>query len=350
MPTAQPAATSTPQPTNTDTPPVPQRQRRLRTIILGAALGASFVLPIGTLQAPAVAAVESGNGCTSWASTTRPPTYIRVLRRKNGRVERVPFKKYVVTVMGKEWPSYLPQSVIEAGAVAVKQFGWYHARGRTARSARGQCYDVTDGVGDQLYKPERARVRPAHYAAASKTWNVRLLKHGQLFMTGYRRGSVGPCGRDRNGWKLYALSAKRCARNGYSYLRILRLYYGPSLQVLNGGGGSASAGDRNAQSRDSGFSGQLESRGPVPTDRRSPSRQPAIRQPASNPRPRGDRERERPAATPSATTVYRAGLIAKAGTDGLVARRGPGQGLIDLFVGGVRVARIDTTRAAIAAR
>jgi hypothetical protein len=160
----------------------------------------------------------------------------------------VPFKRYVITVMGKEWPSYLPQTVVEAGAVAVKQFAWFHALGSGRVSHRGQCFDVTDGIGDQLYKPGRARISPDHYAAVAKTWDVRLLKNGALFMTGYRTGSKGRCGHDVTGWKLYARSAVRCAQRGMTYVQILRRYYGPVALVAGRGGSSDSPNANNSGS------------------------------------------------------------------------------------------------------
>jgi hypothetical protein len=225
--------------------------RRLALTGVSVLVGLAIVLPAETIGAPSVAAAAAPGWCSGWTSTTRPPDSIRVLRRSTGRVVRVPFRKYVVTVMGKEWPSYLPQQVIEAGAVAVKQYAWYHALGRGRISRHGQCFDVTDGVGDQLYKPGRARVRPDHYAAIAATWNVRLVKNGSLFMTGYRTGSKGRCGHDTTGWKLYARSAVRCARKrGMGYLQILRMYYGP-VAVINGGGNSGAAAETfNSQTSD----------------------------------------------------------------------------------------------------
>jgi len=200
---------------------------------LGVIVGLVVLVPADTILAPAVAASAQPGNCSGWNSTTKPPDFIRVLRNSTGRVERVPFKKYVVTVMGKEWPSYLPQAVIDAGAVAVKQFAWFHALGKGRMSRRGQCFDVTDGVGDQLYKPGRARVHADHYTAIAHTWNVRLIKNGSLFMTGYRRGNPTSCGHDANGWKLYARSAVRCANRGMDFLQILRTYYGPGLNFVN---------------------------------------------------------------------------------------------------------------------
>jgi hypothetical protein len=221
----------------------PSRLRRVALIAIGVVAGLAVLLPAETLVASPVFAGASPN-CPGWNSTTRPPDYIRVLRRQSGRVERVPFKKYVVTVLGKEWPGYLPQQVINAGAVAVKQYAWYHALGNGRVSKRGQCFDVTDGVGDQLYKPGKARIRQDHYTALTATWGVRLIKNGSLFMTGYRTGSKGACGYDATGWKLYARSATRCAYRGDGYQQILRIYYGPVS--LSGSGNSSSSASSSA--------------------------------------------------------------------------------------------------------
>ena len=181
---------------------------RLTALALAVALTAAFAVA----EAPPVLG-QTGPSCSSHASLTRPPDTIRVLRRKSGRITTVNFRKYVVTVMGKEWPSYLPQPVIEAGAVAVKQYAWFHTV-YTSRSANGRCFDVKDGTGDQLYKPGRARIRPDHYRALDATWGVSLRKDGQFFMTGYRRGDKVRCGHDATGWKLYARSATQCAYHG----------------------------------------------------------------------------------------------------------------------------------------
>ncbi len=230
MPTAKSAAQSQSN-TTTSINNRPRRVRRLVQIGIGVIVGLTVLVPLQTVSAPAVSAGTRPGTCPGWSSTTRPPDYIRVLRRHSGQVDRVPFKKYVITVLGKEWPGYLPQAVIQAGAVAVKQYAWFHALGNGRVSSHGQCYDVTDGVGDQLYKPNKSRIRQDHYTALDATWNVRLLKHGSLFMTGYRTGNKGNCGHDATGWKLFARSAVRCAARGDNFLTILRIYYGPVALV-----------------------------------------------------------------------------------------------------------------------
>lgn len=208
--------------------------RRLRQTVIAATLGAAVLLPAGLLAAPGVAAhvpSDGGRDCSRWTSTTKPPDYIRVYRHRSGRIQRVPFRRYVVTVLGKEWPSYLPQALVEAGAVAVKQYAWYHVLHGPRHTRDGRCYDVKDGTSDQLYRPRRARVHADHYNAADATWNVSLLRKGKLLMTGYRRGHNGRCGRDANGWKLYARTGARCAHRGKNYLQILRIYYGPDIAI-----------------------------------------------------------------------------------------------------------------------
>jgi hypothetical protein len=202
------------------------------------AFALAIPLAISFLAAePLSAAANAGPSCSSWNSLTRPPDTIRVLRRKSGQIITVSFRKYVVTVMGKEWPSYLPQPVVEAGAIAVKQYAWYHTV-YTSRASNGRCFDVKDGTGDQLYRPNKSRVRPDHYAALDATWNVSLRKDGRFFMTGYRRGDRVRCGRDATGYKLFARSATMCARRGYNWQQILKMYYGPGLEFVNSGSGA----------------------------------------------------------------------------------------------------------------
>ncbi|MEX2547020.1 MAG: SpoIID/LytB domain-containing protein, partial [Chloroflexota bacterium] len=197
--------------------------RPIITVALAAAVTASFIV-----AQPQSVAASAGPSCSGWKSLTQPPRTIRVLRLASGRVQTVSFRKYIVTVMGKEWPSYLPQAVVEAGAVAVKQYAWYHAV-YSSRSSSGRCFDVKDGTGDQLYRPGKARIRPDHHHAVDATWNVTLRKNGRFFMTGYRRGDKVRCGRDATGYKLFARSAVQCARRGLGWREILRKYYGPSL-------------------------------------------------------------------------------------------------------------------------
>jgi hypothetical protein len=196
----------------------------------------SALIPLAALHPAPVQA--AGGSCTGWESKRIPPDTIRVFRKWTGVVEVVPFQTYVVTVMGKEWPGYLPVPLIEAGAVAVKQYAWYYAMEGRHRSsyvtAKGECYDVRDTTTDQLYKPEKARIVQKHWAAMEATWEYSLRKNGRQFLTGYRTGNKGECASDATGWKLMARTATRCVEDlGYNWRQILHAYYGPEMDIIN---------------------------------------------------------------------------------------------------------------------
>jgi hypothetical protein len=200
----------------------------LRTVL--GTLFAFSVLAVPQVTSPEP--VAAGSSCTGWTSTTTPPRSIKVLNRRRGKVEKVPFRTYVKRVMASgEWPGRLKMATLEAGALFTKQYAWYHAmkgRHRSHMVHNGKCYDVLDDTSDQLYKhyvnPD-ARQRKA----VDKTWGLSLRKHGKFFLTGYRAGISSSCAADANGWKLYARSVEACARQGWSSQRILKAYLEPNL-------------------------------------------------------------------------------------------------------------------------
>lgn len=369
MPTAKSAARSQPNDDSRNQPRAAENASRggrsLARISVGVLLGIGLILPTNAVSAPSAEGRASASQCSSWSSTTRPPDYIRVLRRKSGQVERVPFRKYVTTVLGSEWPSYLPQAVVEAGAVASKQFAWFHALGRSRVSARGQCYDVSDGIYDQLYKPRKSHVRSDHYRAVAATWNVRLLRGGQFFMTPYRAGSSRPCGRDRNGNRLYARSAVQCARAGYNYRQILERYYGPNLRIVDGSSGGGAATTRAASSAPTGSSnsdptgsdrpdapnkpesgGANEPNSESSSNDEDASRDRNVLEPRTGPLLlRGSWRRIRPSDPLALSYSGTAGSSAMFRFTGrtlqLVGERGPDRGMLDVYVNGTRIARID---------
>jgi hypothetical protein len=208
--------------------------------LVSAIIGLALLVPAAAAHPQPAAAASS---CTGWPSRTEPPTSIRVLRL-SGRVEKVDFRRYVAVVMGSgEWPYSLPRAALEAGAVAVKQFAWYHTlHGHHRRglvTATGQCYDVRDTTQDQLYRPERAVIRNSQWRAIDRTWAISLRKKGAFMLTQYRAGRKRPCASDVNGRWLVERSAVACARNGWSAEQILAAYYGPRLTIVGGSGTTA---------------------------------------------------------------------------------------------------------------
>lgn len=206
----------------------------LATITIFAIL--SLGAPPASLDAVAAASVTASTTCTAWSSDVAPPATIRVLRTAGpakGTVQEVPFRQYVNVVMAAEWSPGSPVEALKAGAVAVKEYGWYramHWRGGSADD--GSCYDIVDSTNDQVYAPETRDTSPVLDEAVDVTWPISLRKSGQLFVTHYQAGASVDCGVDADGVWLYQISAARCAKSGMLAEAILQLYYGPNLEIV----------------------------------------------------------------------------------------------------------------------
>jgi hypothetical protein len=207
------------------------------------ATGASALivaLATGIFFQSAPASIAAGS-CTGWTSTVVPPPSINVLRTSLGRVDTVPFQRYVEFVLAAEWGPGTAREALAAGAVAVKQYAWYHALAGHWRGGRygGTCFDVRDTNVDQVYRPTTKIPTARQRAAVAESWAITLRKPssadpaGRFFMTSYNGGhSLAACGAGVTGWKLWQHGAATCAAEGYTYEAILRLYYGPRLQVI----------------------------------------------------------------------------------------------------------------------
>ncbi len=205
---------------------------------LAAGSGAvALILLLVVPPAPRTALAATGT-CTGWTNEYAAPPTIRVYRTvgpARGTVQVVPFQRYVSDVLAAEFGPDAPNAALQAGAITVKEYGWYYAivwRGHGAPHGAG-CYDVTDDASDQVYWPERDHPTDRDAQAVRDTWTVTVRKDGRFLATGYRPGRPGTaCGADADGWRLYQASAYRCAQDGMLYEQILRTYYGPHFEIV----------------------------------------------------------------------------------------------------------------------
>ncbi|MBP2708191.1 peptidase inhibitor family I36 protein [Microbispora sp. RL4-1S] len=165
---------------------------------------------------------SSSAGCKTDGTHTRLPTTILVYRKSLNRVDRVPFKTYIKNVLPNEWPSYWPRESLKAGAIAVKNFGWYWALNSASKTPSGQCYDVTDHTSSQVYKPGSATA--ATNAAVDATWGTRMTRSGKIFKAQYCSTTTA-CGNWVTGDWMSQTGSRDKAKAGWSYSRILRNYY-----------------------------------------------------------------------------------------------------------------------------
>ncbi len=187
-----------------------------------AVFASLIALPIA-MPATALASAQPKQ-CTQWTSTTQPPPTIEVYRVSEGKVDTVDFKDYVVRVVSREW-NVKQGALRKAGAVAVKQYAWYHVLHYRGGTFNGQCYDVKDTTADQLYAEKLIASIPSRVKkAVNATWSWTLKRGVKFPMTGYRRGADVACAANA-GYHLYVRSARKCAKQGWSADKILAVYY-----------------------------------------------------------------------------------------------------------------------------
>lgn len=188
--------------------------------VLASLIATPFALPASPVLASA-----GPKHCTSWSSTSQPPQTINVYRVSEGRVDKVDFRDYVMRVVSREW-NVKQDALRQAGAVAVKQYAWYHVLHYRGGKYNGQCFDVRDSTADQLYANKPIRQIPGDVKrAVNATWTWSVHRGGQFPMTGYRRGHKrSACGQD-GGYHLMVRSARKCAAKGWSADQILAVYY-----------------------------------------------------------------------------------------------------------------------------
>jgi hypothetical protein len=201
-------------------------------VVATALSGVMFATGSALVPAPTLAR----SVCTGWTSESIPPDAIRVLRTLGpdaGRVQEVPFRPYVETVMAAEFGAGAPDAAMEAGAVAVKQYAWYRAMNwRGGMNSAGACYDIVDNGNDQWYLPLSKTPAQSHIDAVARTWLLSIRRGGRFVSTGYWAGSDVACGTNANGVRLMQKSAARCAREGKTAEEILRIYYGENISLV----------------------------------------------------------------------------------------------------------------------
>jgi peptidoglycan hydrolase-like amidase len=166
--------------------------------------------------------VSQPSGCKTDGSNTTLPSSILVYRVGLGRVDRVDFKTYVKNVLPNEWISSWPSASLDAGAMAVKSYAWYWALHSTRKTSSGQCYDVRDDTGDQVYKPGTAQSSTT--AAVQRTWSTRMTRSGSILMAHYCSTSTA-CGAWVDGDWMSQYGSRDLANAGQGFRTILTHYY-----------------------------------------------------------------------------------------------------------------------------
>lgn len=177
------------------------------------------------------------------------PSVIRVAIRENnasgeadprGRiiyVQTVNFDQYCRDVLPNEWyPSWSVAS-LEAGAIAVKMFGWYHRLHPV--TVGGFTFDVDNTVNFQTYREqsEQDSTDRAYYVTRSLAYVPPSLEIQELnYRAGYENN---PNWQYRNAGKMAQWGSEYLASLGRTPLQILQFYFtGRELTPIPGVGGT----------------------------------------------------------------------------------------------------------------
>jgi len=173
------------------------------------------------------------------------PTAIRVAIREarpsgepnpRGRiiyVKTVPFENYVYDSLPNEWVPAWEQESLQAGAMAVKMFAWYHVLHPTTLD--GWEFDLDNTTNFQTYR-EGNRFATAN-EAYRRTRNLAYTQpDGTIVELNYRSGyEGGPNWEYRNANMMSQWGSQYWATQGYNMLQILQWFYqGRSLMSLPG--------------------------------------------------------------------------------------------------------------------
>lgn len=177
------------------------------------------------------------------------PSVIRVAIRENnpwgepdprGRiiyVQTVNFDQYCRDVLPNEWYPNWPIAALEAGAIAVKMFGWYHRLHPV--TVGGFTFDVDNTVNFQTYleQSEQDATDRAYYVTRRLAYVPPDLEIQEL---NYRAGYAGsPNWQYRNAGKMAQWGTEYLAEQGRTPLQILQFYYtGRDLVPIPGVGGA----------------------------------------------------------------------------------------------------------------
>jgi mRNA-degrading endonuclease HigB of HigAB toxin-antitoxin module len=179
-------------------------------------------------------------GCSGYYSSAEPPGTILVDNVSTGAVQTYDFEYYVKNVLPNEWVPSWGAASLEAGAMAVKTYGWYWVNDWRGGALGGSCYDVQGGnnsdgscdVSYQCFRPGSELA--ATDAAVDDTWGQVALKSGGVFEASYNSGaSSDTCGEDDGSppsrAEMSQWGTEACSRAGDGWQQIFSAYFFPGV-------------------------------------------------------------------------------------------------------------------------
>ncbi|HVV86795.1 MAG TPA: SpoIID/LytB domain-containing protein, partial [Kofleriaceae bacterium] len=166
-------------------------RRRVLTLADARDLGLAGIAAARPRPAEAIEGGPADAGPTTVAFDA--PATIKVWRRGvdgstascSGRVDTIPFEKYVKGVLPHEWIRSWDAASLQAGAVAIRTYAAYWVKA----GGKYDCADLDDTTASQVYKDE---FFPVSDAAVDATADVFAVKNGDLVFAEYSAENGDP--------------------------------------------------------------------------------------------------------------------------------------------------------------
>lgn len=186
--------------------------------------------------------------CSGYYSDSTPPAQIKVfhnnpLRGGDNIVYTRDFDTYVKESLPWEWKTTWNTASLQAGAMAVRNFAWWHVQHGPAGYYLGQCYDIDSTDSYQVWAPcpgPYCNRTGATDSAVDSIWPAsRMTKASTLFDSHYQLGNdddpndptdpfdgcgqyyLGPAG----GYWMSGRGTQSCALQAEVWATIVRRYY-----------------------------------------------------------------------------------------------------------------------------
>ena len=149
------------------------------------------------------------------------PSTIRVYMHDAYYVKTVNFNEYVKNVLPKEWGSGWQYEAYEAGAIAVKMYGWFFIVHHFYTTLQADVYD--DAIHNQVYVPGSANSYES--SAVDDTFHYIMVDGtGNIFAARHVAGTPGAHGESHTGL-MFQNGTQWLALNGWTHFDICRYYY-----------------------------------------------------------------------------------------------------------------------------
>lgn len=164
---------------------------RVWTLADARALGTVAMAP--AVPRPARTVADGGQVTGPAVAMFEPPATIKIWRRGvdgsatscSGRVDTIPFEKYVKGVLPHEWIRSWNAASLQAGAVAIRSYAAYWVK----VGGKYDCADLDDTTASQVYKDEFFAVSDA---AVDATRDVYVTRAGELISAEYSAENGDP--------------------------------------------------------------------------------------------------------------------------------------------------------------